>query len=352
MIYTEGIKYIGSKRKLLSHIVNVLNDLECVNTVLDGFAGTTRVGQAFRHIGYKVLSNDLSDYSFAFGKCYLESDLSNIDITILNEAIEELNNLGGIDGILTKYYSGGSTSIKNGNLLTNEIMFWKRKNTMKADAIRAEIEKFKSDEKLYYCLLTSLIVALDKVDNTVGVQQAFLKNSWAQRASNNLVLNTPYIPIEGPTGMVFKEDTNLLVDRINVDLSYFDPPYTSHNYSSYYHIWDTVVTNSISEVSGIINRPKTVKKSKYNYKNEATKAFTDLLKKTKSKYILISYNNEGIISFDDIITVANTLGDVKVTGIDYKRNIMHKIGICNNIGEVVGIPGKSKNIEYLILISR
>ncbi|MBP3336936.1 MAG: DNA adenine methylase, partial [Clostridia bacterium] len=43
---TEGIKYAGSKLKLLPMILARIRALDGVKTVLDGFSGTTRVSQA------------------------------------------------------------------------------------------------------------------------------------------------------------------------------------------------------------------------------------------------------------------------------------------------------------------
>lgn len=350
---TEGIKYIGSKRTLVDYILNIVQDIGDVETILDGFSGTTRVGQMFRNNDYVVYTNDVSEYSYAFGKCYIEASKSDFSLKELDSILNKLNNVEPVDGgILTTYYSGGSTSYKKNEKIKNEIMFWQRKNTMKADAIRNIIEDYRDNENLYYTLITSLILALDKVDNTVGVQQAFLKNSWSKRSYNDLNLVAPMTLLNFTKGKAYKSDINDLVRNIKMDLAYYDPPYTSHNYSSYYHIWDTLVKNKIDKTSGITNRSAEVNKSDYNYKNKALNTFTDLLKNTNSKYILISYNNEGIISYEDLISMSESIGKVSVTEVDYKRNIMSQIGIYNSKGELAGTPGKNKNIEYLILIKK
>jgi len=43
----ESIKYTGSKDKIIPEILKLSKDLD-IKTVLDGFAGTTRVAQAFK----------------------------------------------------------------------------------------------------------------------------------------------------------------------------------------------------------------------------------------------------------------------------------------------------------------
>ena len=67
---TEGIKYTGSKLKLIPYIIEEIKDLK-IKTILDGFSGTTRVAQAFSQLGYDSTCNDVSEWSEVFGNCYL-----------------------------------------------------------------------------------------------------------------------------------------------------------------------------------------------------------------------------------------------------------------------------------------
>ena len=61
MIKTIGVKYIGSKDKLIPNIISVVNSLGLENkTAIDVFSGTTRVAQALRHEGFYVQGSDLS----------------------------------------------------------------------------------------------------------------------------------------------------------------------------------------------------------------------------------------------------------------------------------------------------
>jgi adenine-specific DNA-methyltransferase len=69
---TEGIKYAGSKLKLLPYILQLAQQVS-PKTVFDGFSGTTRVSQAFAQSGYRVVANDISAWSKVFGDCYLLS---------------------------------------------------------------------------------------------------------------------------------------------------------------------------------------------------------------------------------------------------------------------------------------
>src|SRR4026209_2764711 len=139
---TEGIKYAGSKLKLLPHLLELAARVE-PETVFDGFSGTTRVSQAFAQCGYRVIANDIAVWSKVFGDCYL---LSPHPAEHYQDMIDHLNSLSGKNGWFTEHYAGESKKP------------WQRHNTLKLDAIREEIEKLSQDEKAV--ALTSLILAL------------------------------------------------------------------------------------------------------------------------------------------------------------------------------------------------
>ena len=92
---TEGIKYAGSKLKILPFICRMIKDLEDVRTVLDGFSGSTRVSQAFAQLGFSTTANDISVWSEVFATCYL---ISNKPDKFYSEIIDHLNSLEGTDG--------------------------------------------------------------------------------------------------------------------------------------------------------------------------------------------------------------------------------------------------------------
>ena len=93
---------------------------------------------------------------------------------------------------------------------------------------------------------------------------------------------------------------NELIEELpsTCDLIYLDPPYNQHPYGSNYFMLNIIATNerpeNISKVSGI---PTDWNKSRYNKAKEAYDAMEHLIAMglTKSKYLLVSYNNEGII---------------------------------------------------------
>jgi len=58
--------------KLLPFILHLTQKVK-PKTVFDGFAGTTRVSQAFAQAGCKVFANDIAAWSKTFGLCYLKN---------------------------------------------------------------------------------------------------------------------------------------------------------------------------------------------------------------------------------------------------------------------------------------
>src|SRR5579859_2493147 len=133
---TEGIKYAGSKLKLLPQILRLVHQVK-PRTVLDGFAGTTRVSQALAQTGHQVIANDLSVWSEVFGQCYL---LNRQPPAFYQTLIDQLNALPDKDGWFTEHYGGdpnegcsaGADGLKKP---------WQKHNTRRLDAIRDEIDR-------------------------------------------------------------------------------------------------------------------------------------------------------------------------------------------------------------------
>lgn len=158
---TEGIKYAGSKLKILPYIIDILSELE-IKSVLDGFSGSTRVSQAFAKLGFDTTSSDISVWSETFAKCFLLNDRNPKSF---QELINHLNGLNGYDGWFSEHYGGDENDAGKKP--------FQRKNTKKLDAIRDEIDRLNLSELERAVALTSLILALDSVDSTLGHYAAY-----------------------------------------------------------------------------------------------------------------------------------------------------------------------------------
>ena len=105
---TEGIKYAGSKLKIIPHILDIADNLS-FESVLDGFSGTTRVAQAFAQRGKLTTANDISEWSEVFATCYL---LSQKEDSFYQPYLDLLNSLKGKHGWFTEHYGGDEKNAK------------------------------------------------------------------------------------------------------------------------------------------------------------------------------------------------------------------------------------------------
>lgn len=325
---TEGIKYTGSKLKLLPYILDDINGID-VHTVLDGFSGTTRVSQALSQLGYDVTANDISEWSEVFGNCYLKSTKPD---SFYSRYIDELNSLPGYDGWFTEHYGGSGTAGKRP---------FQIHNTRKLDAIRDRIDDYNLDYIDKSVLLTSLILAMDSVDNTLGHFAAYL-SGWSPRSYNTMRMKLPKRFHIGTHNEVIKGDIYDAI-RTKYDLAYFDPPYGSNNekmppsrvrYASYYHIWKTIVLNDKPAVFGKANRREDTHDTEsssifeeYKRNSEgkfiAMQAIDRMVKETNAKYILLSYSSGGRATKNELFDIINSYGKLlSAKEIDYKKNVM------------------------------
>lgn len=354
-VSTQGIKYTGSKLKLLPYILGVVNDLG-VKTILDGFSGTTRVSQALAQKGYSVTCADISVWSETFGKCYLMATREKV---FYQKFIDELNALDGEAGWFTQNYSIDNAEINKAPFQT--------KNLMKLDAIRKKIDTFNLNDIDKSVLLTSLILALDKVDSTLGHFSSYLAK-WSPRSYNDLFLMTPDYRIYKQRHRVIRDDIFNVVKNNKFDLAYFDPPYGSNNekmppsrvrYASYYHFWTSVILNDQPKLFGKVHRREDTRdlvagsvfeeyKKNTDGKYIATEAIRKLISATNAKYIIFSYSNGGRATKNELNEIFNSCGKLlKVVEIDYRANIMSSMKWTNE-----WLNGDRKNVEYLFVIEK
>ena len=361
---TQGIKYTGSKREILPVLLGLIKPLN-IKTVLDGFSGTTRVSQALKQAGYTVYANDIADWSKIFGQCYL---LNRKSASYYLPLINHLDNLPGKYGWFSENY-GGAPNSGSAMQPDGRKRIWQLHNTKKLDAIREEIDKIAKNEIEKSVLLTSLIIAMDKVDSSVGHQVSYLKK-WAPRAYNTMKMEVPRLIIDDKQHQVYQKDIFDLVNDIKVDLAYFDPPYGSSNdlmppsrvrYASYYHIWKTICLNDKPKLVGVANRREDVgdtvsgsifEEFRKNDKGQylVIEAIEKLIKNTPAKYVMLSYNNNGRATFQAIKDILNNLKKkISIFEMDYKKNVMSTITRTTNewINDTNGI-----NKEYLFLIHK
>ncbi len=307
------MNYIGSKQSLLDFLETTIEEFtgykEGDGFVFgDLFAGTGVVGQRYKEKGHSVISNDIQYYSYVLNKHYIEN-IPELDDSLL----EYFNNLNPVKGFIYNNYCEGSGSGRN--YFTNE-------NGMKCDAVRIELERLyragEINDNLYFYYLASLINSIDKYANTASVYGAFLKHI-KKPAQKEFMLEL--LPVgNGNIGKVYNEDINELIKKVGGDVLYIDPPYNNRQYCSNYHVLETIAKYDTPKLRGVTGlRDETYQKSKYCSKRTVIDIFEDLIKNADFKYIILSYNNEGLMDLKTIKDIMSKYGEYDFFTKEYRR---------------------------------
>lgn len=328
------MNYIGSKFSLLDFLETSIEktvDKSC-KVFCDLFAGTGAVGTHFKKLGYQIIANDLQYYSYVLNRHYignhkplhfdgLKEIIPKKNVKLCEAKIDVvcdyLSRLEGVEGFLYNNYAP-TGSLKNGT----QRQFFTDENAKKCDAIRLQIETWKQHKNItgdeYFFLLTTLLENIDARANTASIYGAFLK-TIKRTASIPLRLKPARLIENDKEHQVFNADANELITQIQGDILYLDPPYNHRQYSSNYHILETIARYDNPSIHGKTGLRDEELRSAYCLRSSVKQAFTDLICKANVKYIFVSYNNEGIMTLTDIKEILGQRGDYHCFTKRYKR---------------------------------
>jgi len=336
------IKYIGSKRVLIPWIVRTLQQVEAIEpirSVCDLFSGTARVGHALKKRGCFVIANDLCTYAYTLAQALVEADRQDYPSERIMPILEYLQSLPPQPDWFTRTYC-------------EQARYFQPKNGARIEAIRNAVEtEYSNNPLLKAILLTSLMLAADKVDSTTGLQMAYLKE-WAPRSYNDLRMEYP--PLLPGRGEAYQADALELAKQVSADLFYLDPPYNQHSYLGNYHVWETLVLWDKPSTYGVAQKRADVRTrtSDFNSKRRAKQAFTELVHSIRAKHLLVSFNDEGFFTSEEIEQILSEWGYVARLTRPHKRYIGAQIGIYNPKGERVGTVSHTTNHEFLFIATK
>lgn len=333
------IKYLGSKRKLVP-VLGAVADAVGATTAVDLFTGTTRVAQELKRRGIHTTAVDLASYSAVLSDCFVATDATDVDEAELAAALEELDALPGRRGYFTATFC-------------EESRFLRPENGRRVDAIRDAIEERWAGSPLRPLLLTSLLMAADRVDSTTGVQMAYLK-AWAPRAQRTLRLQRPAL-LPGPGRTVHDDALAAVADLDPVDLMYLDPPYNHHRYFTNYHVWETLVRWDAPEHYGVackrVDAREESTRSVFNRKADMPAAVHRLIQDARADVVVVSYNDESWITAEQMTRSLRDAGHERVglLAFDSTRYVGAKIGIHGPDGTKVGQVSHLRNTELVFV---
>ena len=335
------IKYLGSKRALLDPIkAAVAGLLPDGGAVCDLFSGTARVGHALKGQGYWVWSNDHNAYAHTLATTYVQAD---------REVWTERAAVVLADIAATTPQAGWFT-----RTFCEDARFFHPANGARIDAMRDRIASMGLEPELEAIALVSLMEAADRVDSTAGVHMAYMK-AWADRALKPLALRMPALQPAVAAGpcKASHGDALDIARQFDGDLVYLDPPYNQHSYLGNYHVWESLVLWDKPETYGVANKRIDVRtrKSAFNSKPGIGPAMSAVVDAIRAPNLIVSFNDEGYLSRDDLVRMLSTRGHVQVIEIARPRYVGARIGIHNGKGEKVGSVGRLNNIEHLFVVT-
>lgn len=328
------ITYIGNKRSLLSFIGRGLDKAsnrlgKKKLKIFDAFSGSGIVSRFMKGYAKTLVVNDLEKYAEIISKCYL-ANKENINLSNLTECYNNLVNKLELEslkkGIITELFAPEDDN----NIKPGERVFYTTRNARYIDTARMYIENVPEEFKVF--LLAPLLSEASIHANTSGVFKGFYKDSEKKigkfggnngdallRIRGNISIPFPLFSNYTCEVQVHRGDSNTIAKCIDeVDLTYIDPPYNQHPYGSNYFMLNLIVDHirptNISDVSGI---PADWNRSNYNKRKLAIDAFEDLVETLPSKFLLISFNSEGFISFDQMKELLNKNGKTEVLETKY-----------------------------------
>lgn len=309
-------RYTGSKAKITEWIRDIIlrNCKDC-HSFADIFAGTGVVTNS--------LINDFNSF-FINDFLYSNEVIYNAFFGKGNFSFEKIMKY------CQKYKDLDATEIKPNYVSLNYgDKFFEKNDALKIGFIREDLERNKPylNKREFDILLASLIYSFDRSANTVGHYEAYFKNIKNLRSSFVFELINPVIlgKKDNRNITITREDANLLGKTLKADIVYIDPPYSSRQYSRFYHVIENIVEWKKPKLFGVALKPAPENMSTY-CSSKAINSFMELIGELRCKYIVVSYNNtynsrskssENKMTLDDIKKTLDFKGNTQVFSINH-----------------------------------
>ena len=292
-------RYLGNKNSIADHIMHEV-DRFCQpgDIVCDIFSGTISMSMALKKRGYRVISNDISVFSYHYANCYLRNNtIPDFDLGVLGidgsnyeikaqEAIKTKNNETGysfledqrlyelykklvivllyLERVETKdiekkyqahyFYNTYTEEGKNSFFRSlrgtvGHRRFFTPSNGNKIDNALNKIREWNDRHLLtdvqYSLLISILCESIEKISNTQGTYHDFQREVYDERAIHDLTLRIPpfddVISTQNEHIIGKAQDSLRFIKSVpRHKLLYLDPPYNFRQYTSYYFMLNLI----------------------------------------------------------------------------------------------------------------
>lgn len=309
-----AFRYLGNKARLASWIVDTIASLVPTGArVVDPMCGTASVSRALADRRFAVTASDELRAPVLHARARLlhtdEYDFSPVASSYL-AALRHLNELSPTEGLFSREYGGGGRPT-NGRAPRR---YFSAENAAKIDAVRSELIAWRKaglDELARDLLLHDLVLAANEVANISGTYGYFLK-SWSPASLRPLTLKASALVPAGGDHRVLQGKVQLLAEHLDADAWYLDPPYTKRQYAGNYHIPETLAREDEPDPVGDGGlRDWYSESSDFCLKRRAPQALREVVKRIESRWIFLSYSEDGQIPPERLHALLEEFGRVR-----------------------------------------
>ena len=360
------IKYMGSKKKLLDFVISGINSVLLDGPVCDLFAGSNSLAGALNN-QVEMIVNDIQSYSKIYTHTYLYNKKSEVSqnkideffLLIQNKINEKKNKLNDYSFVYPKNITIDefvSLEKEQQNLINHSFNFeyhlfiknysgtyWSFNQCIEIDSIREIADLYKNQYE-FYLILSSLMFAMAYTSQSTG-HYAQYRDATSQKSMEDILtyreksvysffvkkvieLSQSLEDNEynyKATSLDFRDCLKEIPERTTV---YADPPYCFVHYSRFYHVIETLVRYDYPTVAYKGRYREDRHQSPFCIKTQVKKAFKDMfdLINIKNSSLVLSYSNTGMVTLEEILTLANESFlenyQIKVLSEDYSHSTM------------------------------
>lgn len=356
------MRFIGNKENLISKIYDFMCERGVVNRqnmqsksannesmnpqsphqkifdkkIFDMFSGSASAGRFFKAQGFEVVSCDLLYFSYCLQMAYLanntEPSFSALSAVLGNaksqnlfdlpyqKIIAYLNGIAPQKGFIYRHYAPSGTKD-----LPQPRMYFSDENAQKIDAIRTQIEAWKAQNVInqneYFILIATLLESTSFFANVAGVYAAFCK-AWDKRALKSFALKPLTLLKSAKSHQCFCGNALEVLQSYDTtfDILYLDPPYNHLQYAPNYHLLETIARYDSPEIKGVAGlREWQGQKSNFCNAKSAIAELKQIIKSPNYRYLVLSYNSEGIMQKMQIDAILDSCAEVYFREITYPR---------------------------------